>query len=103
MFVRLYREFVTLPSAQVSYHQLFVELSNKKQLPALYHCGSGKDRTGWATAALLTLLGVPEDQVYADYLRSNDYLLPAYQSYIDHFVAEGGDTHNNSRYSWCEN
>lgn len=91
MFMGLYREFVTLPSAQVSYHQLFVELSNKKQLPALYHCGSGKDRTGWATAALLTLLGVSEDQVYADYLRSNDYLLPAYQSYIDHFVAEGGD------------
>jgi protein-tyrosine phosphatase len=34
---------------------------------------------------------VPEEQVYADYLRSNDYILPAYKSAIDHFVAAGGD------------
>ena len=40
---------------------------------------------------LLTLLGVPKDEVYADYLRSNDYIFPAYKRFIDHFVAEGGD------------
>jgi protein tyrosine/serine phosphatase len=48
-------------------------------------------RTGWASAALLTLLGVPEDKVYEGYLRSNEYILPAYKSFIDHFVAAGGD------------
>jgi protein-tyrosine phosphatase len=90
-FVEAYRQFITLPSAKASFRQLFIELGEDKQLPSLYHCTTGKDRTGWATAALLTLLGVPEDQVYADYLRSNDYILPAYKKYIDHFVAEGGD------------
>ncbi|WP_328926190.1 tyrosine-protein phosphatase [Streptomyces sp. NBC_00190] len=39
----------------------------------LFHCTAGKDRTGWANAALLTALGVPRETVEADYLASNDY------------------------------
>lgn len=39
----------------------------------VYHCTAGKDRTGWATAVLLTLLGVPRATVNADYLASNTY------------------------------
>jgi protein-tyrosine phosphatase len=70
---------------------LFLELGEESQLPALFHCTTGKDRSGWAAAALLTLLGVPEPQVYEDYLRSNEYILPAYRQAIDDFVAEGGD------------
>jgi protein-tyrosine phosphatase len=91
MFAQHCRKFITLPSAQAAFRQLFVELTDEKQLPSLFHCSTGKDRTGWASAALLTVLGVPEDQVYADYLRSNEYLLPAYRPYIDGFVAAGGD------------
>jgi protein-tyrosine phosphatase len=77
---KTYSEFITLPSANTAFRQLFVELSEKKQLPSLYHCTTGKDRTGWASAALLTLLGVPEDKVYEDFLRSNEYILPAYKN-----------------------
>nr|BFE58860.1 tyrosine-protein phosphatase [Dactylosporangium thailandense] len=40
----------------------------------VYHCSAGKDRTGWATAVLLTLLGVPMATVEADFLLSNTYL-----------------------------
>ncbi|MFD8568985.1 tyrosine-protein phosphatase [Streptomyces sp. NPDC059639] len=39
----------------------------------VYHCSAGKDRTGWGTAVLLTLLGVPRATVEADFLASNDY------------------------------
>ena len=90
-FRQSYREFVTLPSAQREFRKLFLALGDKEQLPALFHCTTGKDRTGWAAAAFLTLLGVPEDQVMDDYLRSNDYIIPAYQKVIDGFVAGGGD------------
>jgi protein-tyrosine phosphatase len=90
-FVALYREFITLPSANAAFRKLSVDMGRKDQLPALYHCTTGKDRTGWASAALLTLLGVPEDNVYEDYLRSNEYILPAYKNFIDHFIAAGGD------------
>jgi protein-tyrosine phosphatase len=89
-FVKTYREFITLPSANAAFRKLFIEMGEKDQLPALYHCTTGKDRTGWASAALLTLLGVPEDKVYEDYLKSNEYILPAYKTFIDHFVAAGG-------------
>jgi protein-tyrosine phosphatase len=41
-------------------------------LPLLYHCTSGKDRTGWMTAIVLTALGVPHATVVGDYLLSND-------------------------------
>jgi protein-tyrosine phosphatase len=90
-FEQSYREFVSLPSAKREFAKLFVSLGDQKQLPALFHCTTGKDRTGWAAAAMLTLLGVPRDVVMEDYLRSNDYILPAYEEVIDAFVAAGGD------------
>jgi protein-tyrosine phosphatase len=90
-FQASYREFISLPSAQREFGKMFVALGNRQEVPALFHCTTGKDRTGWAAAAFLTLMGVPNETVYEDYLRSNDYILPAYQEAIDGFVAAGGD------------
>lgn len=90
-FKASYREFVTLPSANKGFGDLFKSLGENKNLPALFHCTTGKDRTGWAAAAFLTLMGVPKDKVYEDYLRSNDYILTAYKKHIDGFVSAGGD------------
>jgi protein-tyrosine phosphatase len=90
-FAEGYREFVSLPSARQAYRDLFLALADTSKLPAVFHCTTGKDRTGWAAAALLMLLGVPQDAVMADYLRSNTYLLPYYGKVIDGFVAGGGD------------
>jgi protein-tyrosine phosphatase len=84
-----YRQFVSLPSARVAYRGLFLRLGTTT--PLLYHCTAGKDRTGWATAALLTRLGVKRELVYQDYLKTNDYILPEYKTYIDKFIAGGGD------------
>ena len=91
MFAKSYRDFVSLPSAKRGFGRLFAALGDRNQLPAVFHCTTGKDRAGWAAAALLTLLGVPKDQVYDDYLRSNDYILPTYKNVIDSFVAAGGE------------
>jgi protein-tyrosine phosphatase len=89
-FIEGYREFISLPSARESYRVLFTSLADSQNLPAVFHCTGGKDRTGWATAALLTLLGVPRETVMQDYLRSNDYVLPQQAAVIDSFVAGGG-------------
>lgn len=67
----LYRGFVSFPGARVAYGTLFRDLLEDRHLPALIHCNAGRDRTGWAVAALLTLLGVSEADVLHDYLRSN--------------------------------
>jgi protein-tyrosine phosphatase len=90
-FKESYREFVSLSSAKSEFRKLFLALGDKEQLPALFHCTTGKDRTGWDAAVLLTLLGVPKDIVMEDYLRSNDYILPACKKVIDEFAAAGGD------------
>jgi protein-tyrosine phosphatase len=37
------------------------------EYPVVFHCASGKDRTGVVAALTLTLLGVPEDVVVADF------------------------------------
>ncbi len=49
-------------------------LAAPDNLPALYHCTYGKDRTGFITAGILGLLGVPEETIDEDYLLSNYYL-----------------------------
>jgi len=91
VFVQSYRDFVSLSSAKTAYNELFTSLADQNKLPALFHCTTGKDRTGWAAAALLTLLDVPRETVMKDYLRSNDYILPLYKKVIDGYVAGGGE------------
>ena len=91
LFIEGYREFVSLPSANQAYRTLFLSLADKKNAPGVFHCTTGKDRTGWAAAALLTLLGVPEETVYEDFMLSNTYVLPQFKKAIDGFVAAGGD------------
>ncbi len=91
MFLKVYSEFITLRSAKQSYGKLFRDLADKSKVPAVFHCTTGKDRTGWTAAALLTLLGVPKDTVIVDYMRTNDYTLPQFQHAIGAFVAGGGE------------
>jgi len=53
----------------------------------VFHCTAGKDRTGWAAASTLLLLGVSTGDVFADYLLTNDQLRPALQPLLDQFRA----------------
>lgn len=68
------RDFVSLGSARRAYAGLLNQLAEAQPQALLYHCTAGKDRTGWATAVILTLLGVPRETVMADYLASNAFL-----------------------------
>jgi protein-tyrosine phosphatase len=90
-FVAGYRQFVSLPSALVAYGHLFSDLLQPQHRPALFHCTTGKDRTGWAAAAALLLFGVDEQDVMEEYLLTNELLLPAVQPVFDRFEAAGGD------------
>jgi protein-tyrosine phosphatase len=91
LFKESYREVVALPSARAGYRQFFSAIAGDEHTPAVFHCTTGKDRTGWAAAATLLLLGVSHDDVFADYLLTNDQLLPALQPVLDQFRSIGGD------------
>ena len=42
-------------------------------LPLVFHCTAGKDRAGFASALILSILGVPRDIIIQDYLATNIY------------------------------
>ncbi|MCP2287787.1 tyrosine-protein phosphatase [Nocardia amikacinitolerans] len=69
----LYRAFVTAPGANAAFASVLRDVIETGDGAVLYHCTAGKDRTGWATAVLLTLLGVDRATVTEDYLLSNQY------------------------------
>jgi protein-tyrosine phosphatase len=63
-----YRE---LPFEQApAYAELFRMLA-AGELPLVFNCSAGKDRTGVAAALILSALGVPEATIIEDYLLSN--------------------------------
>jgi protein-tyrosine phosphatase len=65
LMIANYRE---LPYEQAdSYRELFSRIA-RNELPILFHCAVGKDRTGIAAALLLTALDVPRQTVLEDYL-----------------------------------
>ncbi|MBE9538811.1 MAG: tyrosine-protein phosphatase [Proteobacteria bacterium] len=54
----------------------FIQLVlNEGGKPVAWHCSAGKDRTGFAAAILLRILGVPQITVMADYMQSKRYAL----------------------------
>ena len=90
-FVDAYRELVQLETARAGYGRLFAILADADRHPVLFHCTTGKDRTGWAAAALLLFLGVPDEAVMEDYLLSGPLLAPIFEPYIVAFAERGGD------------
>ena len=54
-----------------SYIPVFESLTNTDNLPLLFHCVAGKDRTGIVSAFLLGILDVHESVIIEDYLLTN--------------------------------
>jgi protein-tyrosine phosphatase len=46
-------------------------LTESSEYPILYHCTNGKDRTGFMTYLILSILGVKEDVILSDYTLTN--------------------------------
>jgi protein-tyrosine phosphatase len=53
------------------YGPLLARLADTKNLPLVFHCTAGKDRTGVGAALLLGLLGVSRKNIIADYALTN--------------------------------
>jgi protein-tyrosine phosphatase len=75
MMLEANRQFATSFAPQ--YAAMFERISKPGNLPALVHCTAGKDRAGFASALILTLLGVPRETVMSDFLLTNHYTAAA--------------------------
>ena len=67
----LYALFVT--DYRVAYGELMRRLVDE-ELPLLFHCAAGKDRTGFGAALVLAALDVPREAIFEDYLLTNQLL-----------------------------
>lgn len=60
--------------SDMAFRDMLLGIAGNTTGATVFHCSAGKDRTGWGSAILLTILGVPRAQVDADFMASNDYL-----------------------------
>ena len=77
------RAMVSDPEIIDIYKTFFALLQDEKQIPLLFHCTAGKDRTGLGAALFLASLGVDEKTIFDDYLLSNKQLEDKYKSLTD--------------------
>lgn len=70
LLLRMYQEsFIDANAHHIG--DMLTRIANAINRPSLIHCSAGKDRTGVTIALLLTVLGVPEETIVADYTLSN--------------------------------
>ena len=72
LLIDAYKQFVTTFTPQ--YRTFFKIVLAAEGKPILFHCKAGKDRTGFAAALLLRILGVPQQTVLQDYLLTQRYM-----------------------------
>jgi protein-tyrosine phosphatase len=64
----------TLDRAPACLQEVFQILADEEHYPAVIHCAAGKDRTGITAGIVLRALGIPDDQIVADYALTDGYL-----------------------------
>ena len=73
--------FVVLPPQCGPALKQLAERLAHDDAPALFHCTSGKDRTGVIAIMLMHMLGMPRETIVADFLLTNERLP------VDHLIA----------------
>lgn len=63
--------FIRDEDARNEYRQFFKELLNNREGATYFHCSAGKDRTGFAAAQILKILGASRESILEDYLMTN--------------------------------
>ncbi len=84
LLIELYRSFVTDSMSQCS--EIIQTISDPVNLPTLYHCSQGKDRTGFVSAITLLALGVSRKTVFNDFMLSSQYITPDDEGQILSFI-----------------
>jgi len=71
---RMYIGFLSCDTGKKAFGDFFrILLSADRETAVLWHCTSGKDRTGLAAMLLLSAFGVDEEVIVDDYLLTNEY------------------------------
>jgi len=74
MMKEMYYNMAFINNSKIN--EVITLLSKQNHLPALIHCTGGKDRTGFISALIQLLVGVPYHKVMEEYLYSNHLIEP---------------------------
>lgn len=85
-----YRVMYTSEQGIAMFKGFFKELLDANGGAVLWHCVSGKDRTGNAAILLLTVLGVDRKTIIEDYMLTNDYAADEIESSYDRILSLTG-------------
>ena len=79
----MYRQVIADPVAIHATKVFFQELLESNGDPVLWHCTSGKDRTGTEAMFLMTILGCSDEVIRAEYLNTNYFMEAKAQAQYD--------------------
>ncbi|MBQ0065197.1 MAG: tyrosine-protein phosphatase [Firmicutes bacterium] len=85
----MYVDIVKSDFSQKAYHTFLKEVIDCEDGAILWHCSAGKDRTGLAALFLLTILDFDLEQVYEDYILTNEYVKDLIEVRVQQFLAMG--------------
>lgn len=75
-FKDVYRRLALQEEAIEAYRKFFRLIIENEEGAILWHCTSGKDRTGIAAALLLRVLGCDLETIYQQHFRTNEITVP---------------------------
>lgn len=87
----VYRMLIVDPAAQEGYRKLIDILLDTSAGASLFHCFAGKDRTGMGAAIILHILGVASEDIWADYMRTNELYAATREAYLE-VARQNGET-----------
>lgn len=89
---QMYIDFLSTECGQAGYRKFFqCILSAPEDRAVLWHCTSGKDRTGVASMLLLSLLGADEDLILRDYMLTNEFNAETIAAQRMELIREGAE------------
>jgi protein-tyrosine phosphatase len=90
--------YVQLADAYAAHFGDIFRMIASGEVPLLFHCAAGKDRTGLTAALLLHLVGVADDDVFDDYALSETYRAATREQLRARLAANGVDYDDVSAY-----
>jgi protein tyrosine/serine phosphatase len=74
---------ISLDRSRLGYARIVSAIATAPLGGVVFHCHAGKDRTGVVAALLLSLVGVPDETIVADYVLSVASIGPLTQQWLD--------------------
>ncbi|MFV0393118.1 MAG: tyrosine-protein phosphatase [Coprobacillaceae bacterium] len=88
----VYKMIIKESASREKYKQFLESVYEYDQDAILFHCFAGKDRTGLGAAFILKILGVSDEDIYEDYLKTNVMRKAANDILLEEAKNEGAST-----------